>query len=509
MRLKTFSVLLAVIFLVACADSRNRVGSNPAISSPPADLGGAQGGGNGQQTSDAAMGTGDSGGGNGIKGAMFESYVRDVTMLPEWKEHLEPIHQKFLSLAKDPKYPNRIMRVLARAKKWYFVPMELGKIPKDRIGLEITSDPIQQFALQTRKEIWINSELYENMSNQRKAMLLLHEMIMSLYLIRFEDFTTLCREFTDIENPYHDPAQCESGYVKDYFSHMPAEPRRSLSPDDYQSIRSMTAWLFKEYVGMNQEADFYAQLRKHNFDGRLTDFEEKPAMTMDRKRIELTLKGFARLGYLPKYCAYDKNFNATQICELEFDFAPTRGDNDPARFALHLTRKSLDGQILSTHTSNYHLPSFQSNSAYVSTFRGAPATWTLRLNEVIDADSLVIGQTFFDLEIILSGEADSLELFAIQLIPTMVFDIAPVCQPDTGAKNAISVSFGRPNNNPRNELFIFSAERLPAPLLPTPTGLPDVWTSTHFLKTEHSPAACPNFAFPQPEPAPSVSGPAP
>lgn len=505
-QLKALSALLAVTLLVACAKPRTGPGA-----ANPSDLGKDPSSTAGQRSSapapHAAMGTGDTGGGNGVNGAVFESYVRDITTLPEWKTYIEPIHQKFMSIAKDPKYPNRIMRIMARSKKWYFVPLALGDIPKDRIGLDITSDPIQQFALQTRKEIWIDSKLYEQMSDQKKALLLVHEMIMSLYLVRFEDFTTLCREFVDTEQEGQDPSDCESEYIKEYFSHIQPEPRRSLIAIDYQAIRSMTSWLFTEYSKMTKEAEFQAELRKHGFDKRLTEHEgdSKPELNSDQKSLETLLKGFARLGYLPKYCAFDANLNATNICELEFDFPPKRNAGDRTKLVMTLTRKSLEGAVLSTQTSTYSLDSVHSSEAYRSGYRGAPQTWSVRLSEDVEPESLALGRMYYDLNILLDGDKDSPSLFAIQLEPTSVFDIQPECEYGNNVKNAIEVSFGRPKNSMYDELFVYSNPQLPAARLPQPYWPPRIWKTTHFAKDEHSATTCPNFALLPEVPKPLIS----
>jgi hypothetical protein len=137
-------------------------------------------------------GPGSSGGGNGYRGRPIESYITDITRLPEYRQHVEPaiaaIEKKVPSLGRD-------LRNVANFKNWYVLDVRLPNIPKDRLGVYFQTD---QMALQSRKAVWIDSLLFRstNMSDLDRGTLIMHELVMGVKLSSLFEKGVSCIECT-------------------------------------------------------------------------------------------------------------------------------------------------------------------------------------------------------------------------------------------------------------------------------------------------------------------------
>ena len=74
-------------------------------------------------------------------------------------------------------------------RRWYFMPGELNKIPVERIGV---SFPVDQIALQSLGEIWVNDKLFAAMEFQDRELLIVHELVMGIRLMEFQSSYDKC-----------------------------------------------------------------------------------------------------------------------------------------------------------------------------------------------------------------------------------------------------------------------------------------------------------------------------
>lgn len=197
------------------------------------------------------QGPGDTGGGNGINGRPIESYHVSIVEEKIFQETLKPVIQSLALLHQELAAD---MYHVALDRKWYFVPVELAKIPSQLIGAHSETD---QLALQTYKEIWFDAVKYKAMDDAAKIRILLHEMVMGVRLLQFQaklgkclaeatrelvkPFATAAEQAANEQNYHELRKSCYENYggVPGISGQKPI----SLNDDDYAVIRDLTTLL--------------------------------------------------------------------------------------------------------------------------------------------------------------------------------------------------------------------------------------------------------------------------
>lgn len=304
---------------VALALGMSIQGCSPQNSNHPTDgaaIGGAPASGNGGSGGSGAAerGTGDSTGGNGLQGRVFESYlIPNVTELPEWKQHVDPICARLAELEKadavvsqatpetgsaieqsatggadlEKKKNECTLKVVAQRLKWYLVPaqQQLPKVPAETLGVDFFGDSVQQIALQSwGGEVWIDASVAKgpNSTSESFAKLIVHEIAVRLYLLKFLEFkeagawlTTDLSERAKLETA--DPL-VEHMYRTAYAP----EPKRPLTEVDYKNIRGATHLLLNRLAPLQNLAELLNILRiDYQFDQRL--FRTTPQFGADNQ----------------------------------------------------------------------------------------------------------------------------------------------------------------------------------------------------------------------------------
>lgn len=217
-------------------------------------------------------GTGDSGGGNGLKGKVFEAYAVDVTKTPAWAKLIAPIEARFAAVTKD-RFDGfdftELLTQLARSRRWYIAPVSLAEIKKSKLGVDFFVDPVDQLALQTRtREVWIDKSKFGNVENpsdeeiHAQATLITHELVMGLYLTRFMTLSEIMRLFTSQANTTEDER-------KEMDAAYPPEATRQLEAEDYARIRALTDWLMAHGTSVASPADINLQFHSKQIEPRI------------------------------------------------------------------------------------------------------------------------------------------------------------------------------------------------------------------------------------------------
>ena len=171
----------------------------------------------------AHQGPGEGGGGNTRNGKPLESYIVKPTSLSAYQKLLQPLIEQ---IQHRDLYLGDILN-WSLDKTWYLVPGPLNTLSQDQIGSAIPSD---QAALQDFRAIWIDSDLFSKMTERDQARLLLHEVLMSIKLLRFESAQNQCLSLMEgWEENFK--AECYS-----YPTNLNGKPS-SLLPSDYDNIR--------------------------------------------------------------------------------------------------------------------------------------------------------------------------------------------------------------------------------------------------------------------------------
>ncbi len=312
--------MVAIVFVLGSCMPKN--GSDGGRAGPPT------------ASQPPVQGTSDQGGGgNLIDGKPIDFYIQDITSWPEYKKYIEPIDKRFSAIA-FPHNDTSILKHLAKTKTWYLLPIEKEQLPKEKIG---TSFGSIQGATQTRKEIFIFEPQIpmdevdgKRIRNKEKvAQLLLHELIMAFYRLRFEPANYFC----EIQNDAKIKADCISNMAKgelDRSAMKPIDQVEFLLPEQYEPIRHLTYWIWENFQSMIR-ADLWEKLVEKGFDSRIfnqrtlnsvVNSGSSEVANIKRKALLKRLEIQSAKGTLPAYCGYDSGFpiKATSRCEIEFKF---------------------------------------------------------------------------------------------------------------------------------------------------------------------------------------------
>jgi hypothetical protein len=220
-----------------------------------------------------AEGTTDGAGGNGINGKAYEAYIVDPQTLPAYRnivgKKIEALSKEWNrpTLEKDPKAKEDLFfSFMWKTKKWYLAPISLKSLDKKVIGVEFSVERTEQLAVQTEKEIWIDSRAFEKMSEQEQARLLTHEYVMNLYLMRFSSLYDICMQVS----PFTE-TNCDTREEVDKM--FPFEAKRDLNNEDYTNIRAMTDLIMQDapakaiidsFAVKNFDKRYFISMNPHN-----------------------------------------------------------------------------------------------------------------------------------------------------------------------------------------------------------------------------------------------------
>ena len=170
-----FFAFISVYSLVSCAQKKSQTPGNPELELP--DL--------------STEGTADTGGGTGFLHKVFESYIVDPTKLSAYKIYLKPLLDNITNAETNE---SARLDVFFGMKTWYVAPVRLNKISKSALGITFIRTKTQQIAIQSRRSIWVDADIFnKKMSPKAQADVLAHELIMTMYLIKFMSFKEMCR----------------------------------------------------------------------------------------------------------------------------------------------------------------------------------------------------------------------------------------------------------------------------------------------------------------------------
>ncbi|MFP5519254.1 MAG: hypothetical protein ACLGGX_05080 [Bdellovibrionia bacterium] len=305
-----------------------------------------------QGTTAETMGTGDSGGGNAIDFKMLESHIIDPRQLPAVKQIVEPILRKSLS-AEDQKAGKNINYFAT--KNWYLAPINLSKIPKEVLGVEFVEGKLQQVALQTKDAVWIDSHIFNNMSLEQQAQLIMHEVVMGIYLYRFlsvEDLISNSKKMGFI----HD----NRSTVLSEIASMKPEPTRRLEAKDYERIRAFTAFAFKEGDKLTA-ASWDSALRHYEImDSRFAQFSGEDEATensnsgvrVDLNELLLSLKAAKLSGSISSECLGVHTKKAGE-CNIDFTVEELEGVPHQKKLNILITDPKTGMLLQKTETNVY------------------------------------------------------------------------------------------------------------------------------------------------------------
>ncbi|NJL25591.1 MAG: hypothetical protein HC902_10740 [Calothrix sp. SM1_5_4] len=253
-----------------------------------------------------------------LNGKVFESYIVDPEALPAFKEFVLPL-LKNLGAVSDGDRSEPGFLFFLKMKTWYIAPVELDKFGKEALGVSFIKSETQQIAIQTRDEIWIDKTAFDQMSSQDQGQLILHELVMNMYFLKFMSVEELCRRIErDKENESfkEDESHLCDITPEDSRLALPALPLRPLTAEDNENIRHVTGWILKSAVEPVKLQDFNTVLSRRGFDRRFfgpdiegenegdrkNSPESPPPLKVDIQEIHDVIQAAALTGEGPTLC---------------------------------------------------------------------------------------------------------------------------------------------------------------------------------------------------------------
>ncbi|MFZ4404981.1 MAG: hypothetical protein ACOYOK_12830 [Pseudobdellovibrionaceae bacterium] len=202
-----------------------------------------------------------SGGGHGVDGKPLEFYRQSLFS----KVEFGPIKDLILLLHQQAPGFAAALQHIADERSWYFIPIELNKIPEPVIG---NGFQLEQLALHKRKEIWISAPFYNLMTAAQKQDLLIHELVMGVFLLQYQDKLDQCLSQTAAYSILNELDQKKLARKKCYSNYGLNLTDRgqtlTLTDDNYTSIRFLSHQLLHQYTQINFE-EFPMWLKVHGF----------------------------------------------------------------------------------------------------------------------------------------------------------------------------------------------------------------------------------------------------
>ena len=264
--------------------------------------------------SQARRGTSDTGGGNGLFGKMFESYIVDPTKLPSFKL----VEKMFGNIQLEDENSSSYLE-MAKAKPWYIAYVDFTKISKDTLGVAFFETETDQLALQTKYETWIRKQNFDVMSLEEQADTIAHEIVVGFYFLKFMNFEDMCKMRMMVGDE-KSAESCSPNAVRMMDKLLPPEPLRKFVDQDYVNIRAITNWLKKNAESKKpvSEKFFKKLLVSHGFDKRLfgVSASKDEAISMKGEDLYQAIEAADLSGHVLNHCFFE-NKKTNRPCKIE------------------------------------------------------------------------------------------------------------------------------------------------------------------------------------------------
>lgn len=373
-----------VQFLVACSSKNDSPPNHSTIitaDKPPTIS---------QETSGRVVkeGPSDSGGGDTCNQKVIDASSIDIRQEKEFIEFIKPILDQIDSSSESKKSTTSSTESILSAalfKTWYFITCPLNKIPNENKGIVFETD---QAAIQKGNEIFIDLIQYNKMTSENKAWLLLHEIVMASYLLKYMTMF----EMIKLQNIKISENNREMFNKIMKMKKFIPQPYRPLNEKDYQNIRTVTSWIIQNKDKITKK-ELYDKMRTNDFDERiLRSYPE----TEETKTVEIKLDQIIKMikraswGQLfPAYCQFvGDDLKSQSKCKTTAT-AEIIEEIYYSKLVLNLTIQRLSDSKIFTNTFSYPFSKSKENeepkinlSYTPGSFFGKVSPWMLSSNSL-------------------------------------------------------------------------------------------------------------------------------
>jgi hypothetical protein len=204
------------------------------------------------------QGGADTGGGAGTHGRMLESYQVHIHETPEFQNFVQPLIEEIAVNA--PAFAAELMHI-ALHRQWYVIPTDLGKIPPSDMVTAISGTSVEQIAVQTEAEVWIDKRAYVPMPNRERRELIVHELVMGVRLMEYQSAYDQCLAqaagfvVKKDRKAYREKKRaCSIERLKDVSTNFALIKKKiSLNNGDYDTVRRITLELLNNASSLSAE----------------------------------------------------------------------------------------------------------------------------------------------------------------------------------------------------------------------------------------------------------------
>lgn len=277
----------------------------------------------------AFEGGGSDGGGNSYRGRPLDSYIVFPMEMPAFRATVRPVLEDLQRKAESDHrmdlLRNLIFSVFAQ-KTWYLLPGPLDPISSELPGFPVQTD---QAVLQNFHRVWLDQNIWEKMSLQDQGLLLLHEAVMGLKILRFASSQDQCRA------AYAESNTCgrqdsSAGVIR-------------LKAGDYLDVQRMTATIARDFVTLTSDS-WIELLQKNNIRFGFDWFESENPFS--RKEFQANLAKANLSNYLPTYGFNYRIAESMNFSSSEESLSFMRKNQEPCQINAVISGSSLSLELV-------------------------------------------------------------------------------------------------------------------------------------------------------------------
>lgn len=194
------------------------------------------------------------GGANAHSGKLLESHIWHPEESKAFEIYLKDIYKNAFGYSTDLPETSDIFNSF-KFKTWYKLKAKLPDVGGDILGVTYPENQNQQVAIQRKENIQFDENIFDAIDLEEQAKSILHETIMLYYFLNFmnsKEIIIQSKLISPIPKKGDRIIEINPKLTEFQLVNYSFEEPRMLSSSDYENIRSLTEWLFKNGKKISQ-----------------------------------------------------------------------------------------------------------------------------------------------------------------------------------------------------------------------------------------------------------------